>query len=277
MDTTMVLKADGTMEPFRMEKLRGSLRRAGASTEEITIITDAIEQRLFAGITTEVIYREAFEMLRESGKTTAARYSLRRAMVGLGPTGFPFEDYVARLFAHQGYTTTTRNAVPGKCVMHEVDVLAYKGAECIATEAKFHIQPGTKSDLQVVLYSYARFLDIQGTRPEGFKGPAITKPLVVTNTKFTTAAIEYAKCVGMDLLAWGYPEIGSLEDLIEESKLYPVTVLQSLSVTEKQELLRAGAVLCSDIIDKEHILRSAGIPENKIHGAQEEASRLCGG
>jgi hypothetical protein len=271
----MVLKADGTLEPFKMEKLQGSLRRAGASPEEITDITHTIEARLTPGITTEIIYREAFELLRQSAKTTAARYSLRRAMVGLGPTGFPFEDYVARLFAHQGYETTVRNDVPGKCVIHEVDVLAYRGEECIAIEAKFHQQPGTKSDLQVVLYSHARFQDISGSRPRDFKGPPITKLLIVTNTKFTTTAIQYARCVDLELLAWGYPQEGNLEDLIEASKLYPITVLQTLTAREKQELLRIGIVLCGDIIDKEHILRSAGVPNKKIPSVIEESRRLC--
>lgn len=271
----MVLKADGTLEPFRMEKLEGSLRRAGASPQEIADIAQKIEARLAPGISTEIIYREAFAMLRESEKVVAARYSLRRALVGLGPTGFPFEDYIAQLFAHQGYTTKARNEVQGRCVVHEVDVLAYRGEETIAMEAKFHQQPGTKSDLQVVLYSHARFQDIKGMRPHDFKGPPITDALIVTNTKFTTTAIEYAKCVGLDLLAWGHPGKGNLEDMIEKSKLYPVTVLQSLSTREKQELLRTGTVLCSDIIDKEQILRSAGVPNSKIPSVIEESGRLC--
>ncbi len=273
--TVMVLKADGMLEPFQMDKLRHSLRRAGASQNEITDITGKIEERLFPGITTEVLYREAFDLLRQSEGIVAARYSLRRAMVGLGPTGFPFEDYIGRLLAHQGYTATTRNEVPGKCVSHEVDVLAYKGDECIAVEAKFHLQPGTKSDLQVVLYSHARFLDIKGARPRDFAGPGVTKSLIVTNTKFTTTAIEYAKCSGIDLLAWGYPHSGNLQDMIEGSKMYPVTVLQSLTMKEKQDLLKHGVVLCSDIIDKEHLLRSAGIPNRKIPGAIQESVRLC--
>lgn len=274
-NVVMIQKADGVLEPFAADKLKNSLQRAGATPDEAAQITKEIEARLHPGMTTEVIYREAFDMLRQSERIVASRYSLRRAMVGLGPTGFPFEDFIARIFAHQGYTTSVRNEVPGACVPHEVDVIAYKGQECIAAEAKFHQQPGTKSDLQVVLYSYARFLDIKGSRPRDFKGPGITKPLIVTNTKFTTTALEYARCVGVDLLSWSYPQQGNLQDMIESAKLYPVTVLQSLSVREKQDLLSMGVVLCSDVIDKEHILRSAGVPNKKIPEAMEESARLC--
>jgi hypothetical protein len=271
----MVLKADGTVEEFRVDKLRNSLRRAGASLEEVTDIVKRIESRLFDSIKTEVIYREAFAMLRESERSIAARYSLRRAMVGLGPTGFPFEDYLSRLFSHMGYATKTRQEIKGRCVSHEVDMIAYRGDECIAAEAKFHMQPGTKSDLQVVLYSYARFLDIQGTRPLRGKAPAITRSMIVTNTKFTTTAIRYARCAGVDLLSWDYPRKGNLQQIIESSKLYPITVLPSLSVRHKQELLRNGAVLCSDIIDNHALLRSAGVPSRSIPAVIEEGARLC--
>lgn len=271
----MVLKADGTIEEFRVEKLRSSLRRAGASIDEVTDIIKRIESRLFDGIKTEILYREAFAMLRESEHSIAARYSLRRAMVGLGPTGFPFEDYLARLFTHLGYTTKTRQEIKGRCVSHEVDMIAYRGDECIAAEAKFHMQPGTKSDLQVALYSYARFLDIKGIRPLRGKAPAISRSLIITNTKFTTTAIKYARCSGVELLSWDYPRKGNLQQLIEASRLYPITVLPSLSVRHKQELLRNGAVLCSDIIDNHTLLRSVGVPGRTIPMVLEEGARLC--
>ena len=276
--TIRVRKADGSQEEFLMSKLEHSLRRAGASKEEVQDISRAIEKEIYDGITTEVLYRKAFELLRQSERVIAARYSLRRAMIGLGPTGFPFEDYLAELFRTQGYTARTRAIIKGKCVSHEVDIVAHKGADCLIAEAKFHMQPGTKSDLQVALYSYARFLDITSlTTTQGRKKEpcATIKPYVITNTKFTSTAIDYAKCVGLTLLSWDYPRKGNLQDLIEQTKLYPVTVLQTLAEREKRALLQQGTVLCRDVIDNNAILRSAGVAQKKVGTVMEESARLC--
>lgn len=270
-----VLKADGTEEPFRVDKLEASLARAGATDQEVKDITTAIAGTLFNGITTEAIYREAFDHLRAMEQSTASRYSLRRAMVGLGPTGFPFEDYLAQLFEKQGYETYTRLTLPGKCVPHEIDMLAYKDGVSMIAEAKFHMQPGIKSDVQVVLYSQARFLDLQGTQARPEKPEKINKVMVVTNTKFTSMAIQYAECTGMQLLSWNYPKKGNLQDMIQESRLYPVTVLQSLSLNEKQSLLKQGTVLCKDIIDNRDLLHAAGIPQHKADEVLKEGAQLC--
>lgn len=270
-----VTKADGTLEVFRPEKLKRSLKNAGASSGEIHNILTEIENNLFPAITTQEIYTKAFALLRNSEHPIAARYSLRRALFGLGPTGFPFEDYVAGLMRADGYVTKTRVLLQGACVIHELDVIAEKNGECLITEAKFHAQPGTKSDIQVVLYCHARFLDLKNA-PVSDEAPCETKKgLVVTNTKFTQAAIEYAECVGLGLISWGYGGERSLEKWIERTKLYPVTVLSSLSEREKMSLMTAGSVLCRDIIDNEAVLSSVGVPKTKIKGILDESAKLC--
>lgn len=270
-----ITKADGSKELFQMKKLRNSLKRAGAKETEIDTIVRHIDSQLVDGITTEALYHLAFTLLRENEKISAARYSLRRAMIGLGPTGFPFEDYLAKLFAAQGYTTRTRAIIKGKCVAHEIDVVAYKEGASFVAEAKFHAQPGMKSDLQVILYSYARFLDIAGTKLHNNENHGTLTGKVITNTKFTTTAIQYAKCVGMELLSWDFPRKGNLQDMIESSRLYPVTVLQTLSMREKRSLLETGNVLCSDIIDNHNLLSSIGVPRKKMPAIMDEGVRLC--
>lgn len=273
--TINVKKADGTVEEFQMGKLRNSLKRAGASEDEVTDIARQIEESLFEGVTTEYLYRKAFDLLRSHEHVTAARYSLRRAMISLGPTGFPFEDYLAELFRRQGYEAQTRSQIKGKCVTHEIDVIAFKEGECIVAEAKFHAQPGIKSDLQVVLYSHARFLDIAEASMTKKTMRKVTHSYVITNTKFTTTAIQYAKCVGMHLLSWDYPKKGNLQDMIQKTGLYPITVLQTLSQKEKQNLLNKGVVLCRDILDNGEVLSSVGVPRKKIGAIIEEGARLC--
>lgn len=122
----LVTKADGGSEFFKVEKLRRSLRRAGANQSEVSEIVASIEKILHDGILTQEIYRQAFALLRDSKPPAATRYSLRRALFGLGPTGFPFEQFLGKLFEKDGYTTNTGIMLAGNCADHEIDVAAYK-------------------------------------------------------------------------------------------------------------------------------------------------------
>lgn len=270
-----VTKADGSVEEFKEEKLRRSLRRSGATKEEIAGITQKIEAILHDNIRTQEIYRIAFELLRNSEQTIAARYSLRRALFGLGPTGFPFEDFLSRLFQNEGYTTQTRVTLQGKCVVHELDVAAYKDSHSFVAEAKFHSRPGVKSDLQVALYSYARFLDLQKTKICNKDICGIQELMVITNTKFTETAERYAECTGLTLLSWDYPKNNNLHDRIQRAGLYPITVLQGLSPSQKKALINRGAIVCRDIVDKPQLLRHTHIGAQRTERVIAEAKALC--
>ena len=270
-----VTKADGTQEVFKSNKLRSSLERAGATKSEISEISKKIQGILHDGIATQEIYRIAFELLRSSEKPIAARYSLRRALFGLGPTGFPFEDFLARLFETEGYTTKTRVTLDGKCVSHELDVAAYKEDHSFVAEAKFHSRPGVKSDLQVVMYSYARLLDLKEKKICHADICGIKELMVVTNTKFTSTAEKYAECNGVVLLSWDYPKQDNLHDRIQKSGLYPVTVLQSISQTQKRALIERGAIVCRDIVDRPNLLRHLHISKKRTESVIAEAEALC--
>jgi hypothetical protein len=270
-----VVKLDGNSEPFNPQKLRNSLQRSGATTEEVGQIITEIESILYDGIKTQEIYRHAFELLRNSETIVAARYSLRRALFNLGPTGFPFEDFLSRLFAHEGYKTKTRVIIQGSCAEHELDVAAYKEDHAFVAEAKFHAHPGIKSDLQVVLYSFARLYDLRNAKicQEDYCG--IKELHVVTNTKFTSAAEKYALCSGLKLLSWDQPKDNNLHDRIQRAGMFPVTVLQSLSQSQKRALIDRGAIVCSDIVEKPHLLRHAHISQKRMDIVIDEAKKLA--
>ena len=272
---TQVLKADGTTEPFKVDKLKRSLRRAGATKVEITDIVGKVEAILHDGIKTQEIYRHAFELLRDSDAPIRARYSLRRALFGLGPTGFPFEDFLAKLFEREGYTTKKRLVLQGKCAEHELDVGAYSDDYSFLVEAKFHSRPGVKSDLQVALYSFARFIDLK-ERPichEDVCG--VQELMVVTNTKFTSTAEKYAECAGITLLSWDYPKHNNLHDRIQRAGLYPITVLQSLSQSQKRAMIARGVITCGEVVEKPHLLRHAHISQKRTERVLAEATDLC--
>jgi len=270
-----ILKADGTLEEFKERKLITSLKRAGAKPHEIDNIVRDIERSLEEGMRTQLIYQKAFEMLRESNDPVAAKYSLRRAVFSLGPTGFPFEDYLGKIFEAEGYKTKRRLVLRGKCATHEIDLAAYSPSDSFVAEAKFHSHPGVKSDLQVALYSYARFLDLSAARICSEDVCGIISLYVITNTKFTSAATKYAACAGIKLLSWDYPKENSLHARIERHGLYPVTALTKLTARHKQELLQKGVILASELVGKPQILHSIGIRGSKIDAVLHEVGMLC--
>ena len=276
MSPVLVVKSNGESEVFNPTKLVASLLRAGAGESQANSILSHIQNELVSGITTNDIYRHAFDLLRHNSKPIAARYSMKRAISELGPNGFPFEKFLAEIFKAHGYQAATDQVVQGGCVEHEVDVVAWKGDELVMVEAKFHNEPGIKSDLKVALYVKARYDDLKSEKFEyGGKKRKITTFQLFTNTKFTDHAIRYAECKGLSLVGWNYPRKGNLEDLVTESNLHPLTSLVTLSRTEKRTLLDAGLVLCKDIVAHKESLASYGIDKQKIQPLLEEIAHLC--
>ncbi len=272
---TKITKADGTQEFFKIEKLRRSLRRAGADPGEINEILHDVEQTLYDGIKTQEIYRHAFTLLRQNQPPVAARYSLRRALFNLGPTGFPFEVFLGRLFTEEGYKTRTGIILAGKCAEHEIDVAAYKEDHSFVAEAKFHARPGIKSDLQVAMYSYARLLDLKEARICTDDICGIKEFWLITNTKFTSTAQNYGNCVGLNMLSWDYPKNNNLHDRIQRAGVYPVTVLQSINSSQKETLIARGMILCRDITENPHALRHLHLSKRNHEALLNEVKTIC--
>lgn len=244
----LVTKADGKKEIFDPDKLRFSLVHSGANADSVEEVVSHVMSDLHEDMTTSEIYRHAYEYLGRISPRVARSYSLRRAVMDLGPSGFPFEDFIAEVLRAKGYQCLTRQIVLGGCVPHEVDVVAYNSQKLIMIEAKFHNELGNKSDLKVVLYIKARFDDIkENVFDYGGENRHVTESWLVTNTKFSSTAIHYAECQNMRLIGWNYPAQGNLQNMIEEEKLHPVTCLSSLSDADKRILLLAGVVLASNI------------------------------
>ncbi|MEN9614406.1 MAG: hypothetical protein RLZZ347_713 [Candidatus Parcubacteria bacterium] len=270
-----IKKSDGSLESFDSQKLMASLVRAGAAPEVSAEIASHIEHELKDEMPTSQIYRHAFELLHRHAKPIAVSYSLRHAIAELGPSGFPFEKFVAEIYKASGYETVTGVIVQGKCVPHEMDVVAWKGDELIFVEAKFHNEFDLKSDLKVALYVKARFDDLKGREYEfGGKMRKLSHALLVTNTKFTSTAIDYGVCAGLSMIGWNYPAKGNLHHMIEDSGLHPITAITSLSNVEKKNLIDQGKVLCRSI-NTESALKLAGIRPEKIPGILEEIKVVC--
>lgn len=269
----LITKADGTRESFDGHKLMASLARAGADRTAAHEIAAQVQEELYNGITTQEIYRRAFARLRAHRTGTAARYSLKRAVWDFGPSGFPFETYIAALLKAEGWEASTDKVIRGACVEHEVDVVARKGEETMYVEAKFHNSPGFKTDLKTALYVKARMDDIRAARAaKGEKG--LVRGLLVTNTKFTSHASNYAACAGLELLSWEQPHQATLHDRIDAAGLYPITALTTLSRREKLLLLEKRIVLARDLADNTRALGEIGVSGQKATAILEEAGAL---
>lgn len=272
-----IIKANGEKEVFNSRKLNDSLERSGVGSEMIKKIIEKVESELTDGMTTKQIYKKAYSMLVKKERITAARYSVRRAILDLGPNGFPFEDFIGEIYRAKNYSVEVGKTISGFCVTHEVDVFAQSDKELIVAEIKFHNNVGIKSDLKTALYVKARFEDLDkgGYLNEVAKNKKQTK-MLITNTKFSSRAVQYANCAGLTLLGWDYPYKGSLQDLIEETGLHPLTCLTTLAKKEKQSLLNRGIVLCKDLKSGGvEILKSMGLPENKVNNILLEVNSLC--
>jgi hypothetical protein len=273
-----VIKANGDKELFDYKKLESSLRKIDASDDAISSVISEVsaEAKRRNIITTQEIYKLAFSILKKKQKPIAVRYSLKKAVAMLGPTGFPFEKFVAEIFKANGYETITDQIIEGKCVPHEVDVVAWKGDELIMTEAKFHTDFNLKSDLKIVLYVKARYDDILGKEYNfGGKKRKLTEGWIVTNTKFSTTAIQYGECQpGLNFVGWNYPYNNNLHDMIEKHELIPLTALTSISTTEKNTFLSRGIILSKDLL-KDNLLKEFNFDEREIKNIQEEVLALC--
>lgn len=269
----LITKADGEREVFDPAKLEQSLARAGASSTMRARIAAHVLHELRPGMTTWDIYKRAFAILREEEEMpVAARYSIKRAIFDLGPSGFPFEQFLAAVLRAHGWHTRTGAALNGRCAPHEVDVLAEKDGKRIGIEAKFHNEPGGKTDIKDALYVKARYDDLRAT-PE--KSSHVDEGWLVTNTQFTRNAIRYAQCSNLTLVGWDYPRTRGLLTLIEEGRVHPLTCLTTLTEGEKRRLLESRVVLCRDV-QIPHVLRQYGVRPTHIPQILEEAKHLCG-
>lgn len=263
-----VIKANGEKEEFSEEKLRESIKRAGIPSNIEQEVLLHVKSKLYENIPTSEVYKHITEFLSKKPHLKS-KYSLKQAIMDLGPTGYPFEDYVSEILRAKGYVTQVRSILTGKCVNHEIDVIAQKqGIEKLLIEAKFHNASGIRTDVHVSLYTKARFDDLK----EKYK---FDRAWLFTNTKITADALAYALCVNMGVVSWSYPQNESLRDLIEKYKLYPITILSSLSQTQKQMLFENHIVLVKDICKNKENLDILALQPDKKSKIHKEAELVC--
>ncbi|TXH60666.1 MAG: hypothetical protein E6Q89_00480 [Bacteroidia bacterium] len=262
-----IIKANGSREEFSEEKVLASIQRAGVPSDLQNEVLEHIKAALYEDIPTSEIYKHIQEYLGKTKVEYKQKYSLKQAIMEMGPSGHPFEKFIAEIFKAMGYETQVGVVLEGESIKHEVDIIATKGNEKVFTECKFHNRPGSISEVQVALYTKARYDDLKDKH--GFTGA-----MLATNTKVSVDALEYLKRKDIGVMSWAYPEGASLRDMVEAYKLYPVTALSNLTLAQKQELLSKDIILIKQIAENPEILNQAFLPSEKKREVIEMARSI---
>jgi len=271
-----VVKASGETEKFDPEKVKRTCLKARASEDLADKIVKEVIKKSYDGISTREILNIALKILNKEKPHVAARYDLKGAMFRLGPAGFVFEHFIGEILKEYDYSTKVHNIIRGYCVSHEVDVIATKENKSYMIECKYHNVPGIYTGLREVLYTYARFLDLCEGSKQGIC-QKFEQPWLVCNTKFSDDTIQYAKCRGVRLIGWSYPEDNSLEAIIEKKKLYPITMIKSLDPDSLEKLASSSFILSMDLlrIPLKELNSITRIPLKKLRMFADEAKRVC--
>ena len=260
-----VTKASGIVENLNLNKLFSSLTKSGADREQAQEIIDIIVNEIKPYTSTKKIYRLAHKYLRQFNHASGLRYSLKMAIFRLGPSGYPFEKYFGALLENYGYKVKVGVTMDGKCVKHEVDVLAVNENEVSLFECKYRNRPGNTTDVKVAMYVHARFQDLRPVIKSQYPGKTF-KGWLITNTRFTSDAFQYAECAGLNIKSWGYPMKKSLKEMIEEKRLYPVTIISGIQAGIVNSLINHNIILLKDLAEMD-----AGEIGTEVLGTQPPA------
>ncbi|MEK6874122.1 MAG: ATP cone domain-containing protein [Nanoarchaeota archaeon] len=268
-----VTKASGEKEVFDPRKIKRTLLRAGAKSVVADGIVNRISKQVRDGMSTRQLLDRVLLMLKQEPQV-ASRYDLKAALMRLGPTGFMFEKFVARLLKEYGYETRTNLMLKGRCVKHEVDVVAKNKEVSVFIECKYHNESGIYTNLHVAMYTWARFVDLQDGAAKGLC-ERFDQGWLVTNTRFSQDAAEFGVCRGLRLIGWHFPKQGNLQWLIESKKLWPVTVL-GVEKFILEQLVASHLLLVKDIalLSADDVAKKAKIQFSKAQRLVRDAQVL---
>ncbi len=60
-----------------------------------------MQSKAYDGITTRAVFKMVMWMLDERERSSASRYDLKGAIMRLGPSGFPFETFIAEILGEK--------------------------------------------------------------------------------------------------------------------------------------------------------------------------------
>jgi Holliday junction resolvase-like predicted endonuclease len=264
-----IKKSSGRIEKFSREKLIRSLMNSGADFKSAEKIVKKLGPKLYPNISTQRIHRLAYALLKRDSNKIAADYRIDRAILELGPDGFLFEKFIARMLQAEGFETKTNLTLKGRCVSHEIDIEAIKNKKRSLIECKFHNNDTRTNDVKVALYVHARSLDLAANKDNDFDDFWL-----ISNTKFTQDAIVYANCSGLRIIGKNTPPGSTVATMVARTKMYPISCLSSLKRNHRKMLNDRGVLAISDLRGEIPLMLQIGLTEKEISKILDEMTFL---
>jgi len=259
-----VTKADGSKQLFDKQKIINTCLRLQATPQQAQSIADRIEARVYDGIPTRKILQMIFQYMEKYRPAIGHQIDLKQAIAMLRSRP-DFEIFISKIFEALGYKVDTNLIIQGKCIEHEIDIVARKEQETILIEVKHHVNHHTYSGLDVFLQLNSTLEDLREGYEVGKNNIKFDKAILICNTKVSEHAKKYALCRGLEFIAWKFPPDRGLERIIEELKLYPITFLREIDRDEIYKLADAGIVTLRQLLeDVNKISGKSGISKNRI-------------
>lgn len=265
-----IIKSSGDLELFSASKLERSLKRTGLGPKECRQIAKEVKDSVVSGTSTREIYKHTFKLLKKRSTVAATHYSLKKAILELGPTGYEFEYFASKYFENLGFKTYVGIILQGEFVRHEVDIVGSRTNYQIYAECKFHNNIGHSNDIKIPLYVKARWDDLKN----GPDGKYLREFYLISNTTFSKDAILYAEGVGLKLLGVNAPVDESFLDKIKKHKLFPITSLKRLKKIYCQELLSKKIILCKELLKEESFLLRMGMSQDEVHSLFNDINKI---
>jgi hypothetical protein len=267
-----VTKADGTRQLFDREKVVKTCLRMGADRKIADEIVGKVEDRLYDGISTSKILQLTFRLLRKYTPEIRHVLDLRRGL-SLMDSKPEFETFVQVLLAHNGFEVTPNRLVTGRCVTHEVDAIARKDGVTYFVEAKHHVNYHTPTGLDESRIARAVLEDVTEGFERGRSSLKIDRAMIVTNTRYSEHAKRYGKCRNILQIGWSSPTDLSLQNMIEEKNLYPLSCLRGLKSETKMKLVNSGIVLMKQLFEEKPstLARKTGVQTETLNQIIEKA------
>jgi len=270
-----VMKFNGSLQPFDRGKIARTCVRMGADPALAEHVADRIEADAYEGITTKRVMQLIFAALRRRIPEMRHRIDMRTAIAMMRPKP-DFEMFAAQLLRAYGYKTQSNRIIRGKCVEHEIDAIAENGKDVFYVEVKHHLNAHTFTGVDVFLQACATFEDLVDGYKAGANSIPFTKAMLFTNAKMSDHALQYADCRGIRYVSWDEPRGRSLGGIIDEQRLYPITLLRDLDSGTQAMLGDAGIVTLMQLVEtpEAELLRRTHVRKELLRMLVRAASEL---
>lgn len=268
-----VTKANGSKQLFDREKVVRTCMRMGASRDDAYAVTEKIESRLYDGISTRQILQMIFRFMRRYKPGVSQLFDLKKGL-SLMNSKPEFEMFIQILLAHNGFEVEPNQILKGRCIDHEVDAVARKNGVTYFVEAKHHVSYHALTGLDESRIAQAVLEDVIDGYASGKNKMKIDRAMIVTNTRYSDHATIYGKCKNILQIGWNSPANFSLQNMIEEKKLYPLSCLRGLRREVRMRLVTSGIVLIKQLLDEDSasIARKTGFSNVFVKELIEKAT-----